>query len=101
MNLSEQSPHLVVAGEVRAEIARQRQSGRRIALQLGWTENYMSRRLTGKAPFDVNDLAAIAGVLEVPMVSFVPADLGIIKRKRSRPRAGLLVSDRSRLGLAS
>jgi hypothetical protein len=59
-----------VAAEVRAQIARKRRSGRSVALQLGWTQAYMGRRLVGEVPFNVNDLAAIADVLEVPVTVF-------------------------------
>ena len=59
-----------VAAEVRAQIARQRRSGRNVALELGWTQNYMWKRLAGVKAFDVEDLAAIAKVLDVPVTVF-------------------------------
>lgn len=59
-----------VAAEVRAQLARKRLSGRSAALELGWTQPYISRRLTGEVPFDVNDLAALAALLEIPMTAF-------------------------------
>src|SRR5258708_39942767 len=62
--------HEIIAAEVRAQLARQRRSGRSVALQLGWSSVYMSRRLTGTVPFNVTDLAAIAGVLDVPVIVF-------------------------------
>ncbi|MBO2459357.1 helix-turn-helix domain-containing protein [Actinomadura violacea] len=72
-----EQPHESVAAEVRAQLARRRISGRRAALTMGWTEHYMSRRLTGKTPLDVNDLAAIAAVLNVPISTFIaPLDSG-------------------------
>jgi transcriptional regulator with XRE-family HTH domain len=58
-----------VAGEVRAHLARARLSGRQAALQLGWTQPYMSRRLTGDIPFDVADLEAIADLLGIPVAT--------------------------------
>lgn len=93
-----QSAHEAVAAEVRAEMGRQRLTGRAIARRLGWSDFYISRRLRGEVPFNINELAALAAVLEVPVTAFIPDGLGVIKRKRSRPRAGLLVSD---LGLAA
>jgi transcriptional regulator with XRE-family HTH domain len=60
----------VVAGEVRAHLARRRISGRRAAAELGWTAPYLSRRLTGEIPFDVDDLDAIASLLDMPVVAF-------------------------------
>jgi transcriptional regulator with XRE-family HTH domain len=59
-----------VAAEVRAHLARQRISGRRAALMLGWTPPYLSRRLTGEIPFDVDDLAKVADLLGVPIATF-------------------------------
>jgi len=63
-------PHERVAEEVRAVLARKRISGRHAARDLGWKPGYMHRRLSGEAPFDVNDLAALAGLLEVPITVF-------------------------------
>lgn len=69
------SPHEAVAAEVRAQLARNRLSGRRAAAMLGWKQTYLSRRLTGAVPFDVDDLAALADLLEVPIEQFFPGDL--------------------------
>ena len=60
----------VVAGEVRAHLARQRISGRQAAIRLGWTAPYLSRRLTGEIPFNVADLEALAVLLDVPVTVF-------------------------------
>lgn len=59
-----------VAAEVRAEMARQRLSGRALAARLGWPQNRLSRRLAGDTPFTVDDLALVAGELDVPVTSF-------------------------------
>ena len=64
--------HEAVAAEVRAELARHRLSGVRAAKALGWSQNYISRRLSGTVPFDVADLAALADLLEVPVTTFFP-----------------------------
>ncbi|WP_301177252.1 helix-turn-helix domain-containing protein [Actinomadura geliboluensis] len=61
------SPHEQVAEEVRALLARRRMSGRAAARQLGWTSDYMHRRLDGRTAFDVNDVTAIARLLDVPI----------------------------------
>lgn len=71
MEKTQQQPHEVVAGEVRAALARRRISGRRAAREIGWNPNYIARRLDGRTPFDVNDLAALAGLLEVPVTALV------------------------------
>lgn len=41
-----------------------------MAFELGWQQTYISRRLTGEVAFDVDDLAAIAEVLGVPVTVF-------------------------------
>lgn len=59
-----------IAAEVRAQLARQRRSARSVALEIGWTQRYMARRVNGDVAFNVDDLAAIAEVLDVPVISF-------------------------------
>jgi transcriptional regulator with XRE-family HTH domain len=64
------TPHQAVAAEVRAQLARRRMSGRRAAFALGWKQPYIARRLSGEIPFDVNDLTALAQLLELPVSEF-------------------------------
>ena len=66
LNVSRES----IAAEVRAQLARRRRSARSVALELGWTQPYMSRRVNGTVPFNVDDLAALAELLDVPLISF-------------------------------
>jgi transcriptional regulator with XRE-family HTH domain len=75
-----------VAGEVRAHLGRRRLSGRAAAFRLGWTQQYMSRRLTGAVPFDVDDLDALAELLDVPVTAFfdVPAPVLLDRVIRGR-----------------
>jgi transcriptional regulator with XRE-family HTH domain len=54
-----------VAAEVRAELGRQRKSGAWLALQLGVSDAWVSRRISGSMPMSVEDLERIADVLEV------------------------------------
>lgn len=61
-----------VAEEVRALLARRRLSARATARALGWSPMYLSRRMTGTAPFDVDDLAALSALLDVPVTAFFP-----------------------------
>lgn len=68
------SPRGRVAAEVRAELARASISGNRLAAILGQSQPYWSRRLSGKIAFDVDDLAAVAELLGVPMTKFFPAE---------------------------
>jgi transcriptional regulator with XRE-family HTH domain len=51
-------------------MARRQVTSRSIARKMGWSEIYMSRRLTGSVPFNVTDLAAIADLLDVPVATF-------------------------------
>lgn len=74
-----------VAEEVRALLARRRLSARAAARLLGWTPNYLSRRMTGVAPFDVDDLAALAKLLSVPVTTF----FGPLDSDHSPSRDGL------------
>lgn len=59
-----------VAANVREQLARQRCSGRKAAEALGWRQQFLARRLRGDIPFDVNELAALAGLLKVPVELF-------------------------------
>ncbi len=95
------SPSDHVAAEVRAHLARQRISGRRAAIMLGWTAPYLSRRLTGEIPFDVNDLVKVADLLGLPPAAFFdnrpapvyatlsPAETGSILTTNLTPGLGL------------
>lgn len=41
-----------------------------LARLLGWRQSYLARRMSGRTPFDVADIEAIANALEI-----LPADL--------------------------
>jgi transcriptional regulator with XRE-family HTH domain len=43
-----------------------------LSRRLGWPQQTTSRRLSGSAPITVDDLAAIARELEIPMSSLMP-----------------------------
>lgn len=70
MEQTARQPHEWVADEVRAALARRRISGRQAAREIGWNPNYIARRLDGRTAFDVNDLAALAALLDVPVTTF-------------------------------
>lgn len=74
-----------IADEVRAAMARQHLSGVKAAKALGWTQNYISRRLSGVVPFDVVDLQAIADLLEVPVTNFFQVMGADVRRPGSCP----------------
>lgn len=59
-----------VIEEIRVWLARRRLSARQAAFELGWTQGYIAKRMTGRQPFDVVDLAALAELLEVPVSVF-------------------------------
>lgn len=65
----------LVAANVRAELARQRKSGRAVAEALNLPASTLSRRLSGVVPFTVAELANLAEYLDVPLARFVPEDL--------------------------
>ena len=61
----------VVAANIRAELARQRKKQGDIAEVLGITRQGVSRRLLGITPVDVDELAIIAELLNVPMAQLL------------------------------
>lgn len=76
-----------VIGEVRAHLARQRLTGKQAAARMGWSQAYISRRLTGDTPFDVADLAQLGELLDVaPAVFFAGPE---VRKVQSRSRLGL------------
>lgn len=60
-----------------------------MARELDWTQIYLWRRLSGKVPFNVNDLAAIAAVLEVPVTAFFEPPVGSRSLQSSTLRPAL------------
>ena len=60
-----------VAEEVRVALARRQISGVKLANMIGRSQVYVSRRLRGEVPFDVDDLALIAEALGMKMVDLV------------------------------
>lgn len=61
----------VVAGQVRAELARRRMTHRELATATSRSHTYWWRRLTGEVAFDVADLATVASLLDVPFSTLV------------------------------
>ncbi len=60
-------------------------------MRIGWNEMYVSRRLGGKTPFDLRDLALLAELLEVDVIDFfVPLE--------ESPRAVTYAQSRSSAG---
>lgn len=64
-----QADHLV-AGEIRAELARQRRSQAELAELLGVSKPWLSRRLSGETPLAVADVVVMAEALGVATSTF-------------------------------
>jgi transcriptional regulator with XRE-family HTH domain len=62
-----------VAEEIRALLARRRISGRSLASALNVSPSWVSYRLTGAQPIDLNDLDRIAEYLGVDVADLLPA----------------------------
>jgi transcriptional regulator with XRE-family HTH domain len=60
-------------GELRAEMARRSLSQTAIAVQLGETQGWVSKRLTGRVPLTVDDLSRFADVLNLPVSALMLA----------------------------
>ncbi|WP_407662224.1 helix-turn-helix domain-containing protein [Nakamurella lactea] len=60
-----------IAEEVRAATARVRLSGAALARHLGKPQPWVSRRLTGAVPFDVDELSAICDLLGIDVVDLM------------------------------
>jgi transcriptional regulator with XRE-family HTH domain len=65
-----------VAEEIRSWMGRRRLSGASLARQLNVSPAWVSYRLTGAQPIDLNDLDRIAAVLDVDVVDLLPAREG-------------------------
>jgi DNA-binding Xre family transcriptional regulator len=88
-----------VAEEIRAMLGRQRMSGRQLASKLGVSQTWMSTRLAGTTPIDLNDLERIAGILDVDVFELLPAregrvvtHAGATRRQTTVPKIGSLTS---------
>lgn len=60
-------PTVTVGGNVGAEMREKGVTQVELAAALGMTQPAISNRLRGIVPFDINELAAIARILEVPL----------------------------------
>ena len=57
----------IVAGQVRASLAVRHLRQWELAVQLGWGQKYLSRRLRGEVPFSTEDIQKIAEALGIPI----------------------------------
>jgi len=60
-----------IAATVRAELSRAKVRPSHLPALIGKSQSYWSRRVNGELPFDTDDLAGLAGLLNVPMQHFV------------------------------
>jgi transcriptional regulator with XRE-family HTH domain len=84
---------------IKVDMARQGVSGRKLADLLGWSQSKFAHTLTGYVQLTVDDLAAIAEALGVPLVEFVreprlelvadmtPTEVRLHQRIRTLPEA--------------
>lgn len=85
----------LVATEIRVELARQGMRQSQLARKIGVTEQWLSVRVRGVQPIDLNDLSVIAAGLEVPVTKLLPGEADVVaplvgvdersKPMRSRP----------------
>jgi transcriptional regulator with XRE-family HTH domain len=73
-----------VAEEIRVAMLRRRITGAKLAHDLGVSAAWVSYRLTGTQPIDLNDLQRIADVLGVGVIDLLPA-AGDTRRYAGRP----------------
>lgn len=60
-----------IAAEVRAELARQAITQQELGERLGYTQWWVSRRVTGLTPFTAAEIIRVAEVLGVPVTNFL------------------------------
>lgn len=60
-----------IAGEIRAELARQRMPVSDLSSGSGIALSTLSRRLTGRTDFTVSEVEAICVALDLPVVSLI------------------------------
>lgn len=63
----------LVADEIRVAMTRQRVSGRDLAKKLGVSPSWISYRLSGRQPIDLNDLFRISKALGVGVHQLLPS----------------------------
>lgn len=80
-----------VAEEIRALMARRRMSARQLAATMRVSHAYVSYRLAGKKPINLDDLDRIAAILGVAVADLLPADT-----KRPIPGRGDIVGGAER-----
>lgn len=96
----------LVAGEVRAALGRRRWRQSHLAARLGVNEMWVSRRLRGAQPIDLDDLQRIAEALEVSVTDLIPSQrtqstgpkVALTKARMRSPIGGPRSSDVTKCG---
>jgi transcriptional regulator with XRE-family HTH domain len=60
-----------ILSSLKAEMARRDVTGVSLAKQLGRSQQFVSRRLAGKVPLSVDDLAEFASAIGIPVAALV------------------------------
>jgi transcriptional regulator with XRE-family HTH domain len=63
-----------VGAAVRAEMARRGVRQSHVAVAIKRSQAAVSARLSGEVEFSVSELVTVAGLLDVPVASLIPAD---------------------------
>ncbi|WP_131822726.1 helix-turn-helix domain-containing protein [Mycobacteroides chelonae] len=72
--MTTRSPSQQTASNVRAEMARIGESQSSLSPKLGMSQQALSRRLSARVPFTIDELSQIAVELGVSMSALTPAD---------------------------
>lgn len=67
-----------IASELRAALARRRLTGRRLALALGESHTWVSRRLSCQVELSTTDIERICGVLQISVASLLGMPTGSV-----------------------
>lgn len=67
----DRAPNVAIAAEIRAEMGRQRISGRELARRIGKPETTVARWLRGRTPMSLAEIDALAEALHIKTVELV------------------------------
>lgn len=81
----------LVAEEIRALMGRRRVSQAQLARRIGKTEMWVSLRLRGKQPIDLNDLELVADALQATVFDLMPEKVRMGERSQLNVRWGDVV----------
>lgn len=69
-----------VSADIRARLGAERRSGKWLAEQIGLSQNYVAKRLRDEAPFNLDDLAAIAEAFGIAPAAWLDSTRGAAAR---------------------